>query len=303
MDLHNLKIAEGSRHLPKRVGQGIGSGMGKTSTRGQKGQGARQGRKVPVGFEGGQLPLYRRVPKHGFVNYGRVEYAVINLLDLEGFDDVVVRVTDGTLTIGIKKTSDTGIYNTAWCCFDNFQLFYLGTEDPSKSDINSKKYSDLDVLRTATISQDKTQMTLTGNWRVMDENEMKTVAGDNPLLLIDATNATLISKPTLPAADGTNVMLKVRNANLVANTANVLVGDKCSNFVLTDKKDFAPTQNFYTVRKPVTRTQVHRSLRCTSPVLSFSLRRSSTRSCFIIKQTDTLTRELIIQPSPRSRNV
>ena len=90
MDLHNLKIAEGSRHLPKRVGQGIGSGMGKTSTRGQKGQGARQGRKVPVGFEGGQLPLYRRVPKHGFVNYGRVEYAVINLLDLEGFDDGVI---------------------------------------------------------------------------------------------------------------------------------------------------------------------------------------------------------------------
>lgn len=85
MDLHNLKIAEGSRHLPKRVGQGIGSGMGKTSTRGQKGQGARQGRKVPVGFEGGQLPLYRRVPKHGFVNYGRVEYVVINLADLEGF--------------------------------------------------------------------------------------------------------------------------------------------------------------------------------------------------------------------------
>ena len=68
MELNNLKIAKGSRHLPKRVGLGIGSGMGKTSTRGQKGQGARQGRKVPVGFEGGQLPLYRRVPKHGFNN-------------------------------------------------------------------------------------------------------------------------------------------------------------------------------------------------------------------------------------------
>lgn len=86
MDLHNLKIAEGSRHLPKRVGQGIGSGMGKTSTRGQKGQGARQGRKVPVGFEGGQLPLYRRLPKHGFVNYGRVEYAIVKLSDLEAFE-------------------------------------------------------------------------------------------------------------------------------------------------------------------------------------------------------------------------
>ena len=86
MDLHNLKIAEGSRHLPKRVGQGTGSGMGKTATRGQKGQGARQGRKVPVGFEGGQLPLYRRVPKHGFVNYGRVEYVTVKLSDLELFE-------------------------------------------------------------------------------------------------------------------------------------------------------------------------------------------------------------------------
>ena len=83
MELNNLKIAKGSRHLPKRVGQGIGSGMGKTSTRGQKGQGARQGRKVPNGFEGGQLPLYRRLPKHGFVNYGRVEYNIVKLGQLE----------------------------------------------------------------------------------------------------------------------------------------------------------------------------------------------------------------------------
>lgn len=83
MELNELKIAKGSRHLPKKVGRGLGSGMGKTSTRGQKGQGARQGRKVPIGFEGGQLPLYRRVPKHGFTNYGRVEYAIVNLSDLE----------------------------------------------------------------------------------------------------------------------------------------------------------------------------------------------------------------------------
>lgn len=88
MTLHSLTIATGSRHLPKRVGHGIGSGMGKTSTRGQKGQGARQGRKVPVGFEGGQLPLYRRLPKHGFTNYGRVDYQVLNLRDLEArFED------------------------------------------------------------------------------------------------------------------------------------------------------------------------------------------------------------------------
>ncbi len=88
MALNNLTIAEGSRHTSKRVGHGIGSGMGKTSTRGQKGQGARQGQKVPVGFEGGQLPLYRRIPKHGFVNYGRVSYQVINLVDLDArFED------------------------------------------------------------------------------------------------------------------------------------------------------------------------------------------------------------------------
>ena len=87
MELGSLKIAKGSRHLPKRVGQGIGSGRGKTSTRGVKGQGARQGRKVPVGFEGGQLPLFRRVPKHGFTNYGRVEYTILALSDLEGFEN------------------------------------------------------------------------------------------------------------------------------------------------------------------------------------------------------------------------
>lgn len=86
MDLNSLKVKEGSTHAPKRVGQGIGSGMGKTSTRGEKGQGARQGRKVPVGFEGGSLPLYRRLPKHGFVNYGRVEYYTLTLDDLDGFD-------------------------------------------------------------------------------------------------------------------------------------------------------------------------------------------------------------------------
>lgn len=93
MELHNLKIAEGSRHLPKRVGLGIGSGMGKTSTRGQKGQGARQGQKVPLGFEGGNLPLYRRLPKHGFVSPNRVNYNTINLADLEEFFDDGATVT------------------------------------------------------------------------------------------------------------------------------------------------------------------------------------------------------------------
>ncbi len=101
MDLSNLKIAKGSRHLPKRVGLGIGSGLGKTSARGQKGQGARQGQKVPVGFEGGQLPLFRRVPKHGFVNYGRVEYVAVNLRDLERYDFEEGTRIDNTLLIEI----------------------------------------------------------------------------------------------------------------------------------------------------------------------------------------------------------
>lgn len=97
MELHNLKIKEGSRHLPKRVGLGIGSGMGKTSTRGQKGQGARQGRKVPVGFEGGNLPLYRRVPKHGFVSPNRVSYVTVNVGDFDEFFEEGTEITLTTL--------------------------------------------------------------------------------------------------------------------------------------------------------------------------------------------------------------
>ena len=88
MDLSNLKVSEGSLHSGKRVGRGLGSGMGKTSTRGQKGAGARSGGAIGPGFEGGQNPLYRRVPKRGFKNINRKEYAVVNLADLEAcFND------------------------------------------------------------------------------------------------------------------------------------------------------------------------------------------------------------------------
>ena len=83
MDLSNLKVSEGSLHSGKRVGRGLGSGMGKASTRGQKGAGARSGGAIRPGFEGGQNPLYRRVPKRGFKNINRKEYAVVNLADLE----------------------------------------------------------------------------------------------------------------------------------------------------------------------------------------------------------------------------
>ena len=88
MDLSNLKVSEGSLHSGKRVGRGLGSGMGKTSTRGQKGAVARSGGAIRPGFEGGQNPLYRRVPKRGFKNINRKEYAVVNLADLEAcFND------------------------------------------------------------------------------------------------------------------------------------------------------------------------------------------------------------------------
>lgn len=84
MKLHNLQPAAGSRKSRKRVGRGSGSGMGKTSGRGQKGQKARY--SVAVGFEGGQTPLFRRLPKRGFTNPTRKEYAIVNVGDLNQFD-------------------------------------------------------------------------------------------------------------------------------------------------------------------------------------------------------------------------
>ena len=79
MKLYNLKPAEGSVHSRRRIGRGSGSGLGGTSTRGTKGAKARSGYKKKVGFEGGQMPLQRRVPKYGFKNINRVEYKSINL--------------------------------------------------------------------------------------------------------------------------------------------------------------------------------------------------------------------------------
>ena len=83
MDLSNLKPAEGSTKTRKRIGRGPGSGLGGTSTRGHKGAKSRSGYKKKVGFEGGQMPLQRRVPKFGFKNINRVEYKAINLETLQ----------------------------------------------------------------------------------------------------------------------------------------------------------------------------------------------------------------------------
>ena len=87
MKLHNLKPAEGSTHNSKRVGRGYGSGKGSTSTRGHKGAKARSGYKKKIGFEGGQMPLQRRVPKFGFKNSNRVEYKAINLSTIQKLID------------------------------------------------------------------------------------------------------------------------------------------------------------------------------------------------------------------------
>ena len=87
MKLHELQPVLGSRKEKNRVGRGIGSGNGKTSGRGQKGQKARSGGGVRPGFEGGQNPLFRRIPKRGFNNIDRKEYALVNLSDLNKFED------------------------------------------------------------------------------------------------------------------------------------------------------------------------------------------------------------------------
>ena len=83
MKLNNLKPAAGSTHSRRRLGRGPGSGLGGTSTRGHKGAKARSGYKRKIGFEGGQMPLQRRLPKFGFKNINRVEYQVVNLSSLQ----------------------------------------------------------------------------------------------------------------------------------------------------------------------------------------------------------------------------
>lgn len=86
MDLNTLKPALGSVKKNKRIGRGPGSGHGKTATKGHKGQKARSGGGVRPGFEGGQLPLYRRLPKRGFVSVNKISYCLINVEQLNGFD-------------------------------------------------------------------------------------------------------------------------------------------------------------------------------------------------------------------------
>lgn len=107
MKLHELGPATGSTTAPKRLGRGVGSGLGKTSGKGHKGAKARSGGGKRPGFEGGQMPLYRRVPKKGFTNIFRTEYATVNVGQLEVFDNGTV-VTAAMLKEAkiIRKTLD-----------------------------------------------------------------------------------------------------------------------------------------------------------------------------------------------------
>ena len=108
MNLHNLHPAEGSTHVGKRKGRGHGTGNGKTAGRGHKGQGARSGGGVRVGFEGGQMPLSRRVPKRGFNNIFAKPLEIINLSALNAFEDGAVVTAEVLLEKGILNKCEYG---------------------------------------------------------------------------------------------------------------------------------------------------------------------------------------------------
>ncbi|HNW86449.1 MAG TPA: 50S ribosomal protein L15 [Candidatus Limiplasma sp.] len=107
MKLHELQPAAGSTTAPKRLGRGVGSGLGKTSGKGHKGAKARSGGGKRPGFEGGQMPLYRRVPKRGFHNIYRIEYATVNVGRLEIFENGTVVTAEMLKEAGlISKVMD-----------------------------------------------------------------------------------------------------------------------------------------------------------------------------------------------------
>ena len=109
MKLHEMKYNDGARSDIKRLGRGQGSGQGKTAGKGHKGQNARSGGGVAIGFEGGQTPLFKRIPKRGFTNFTRVEYAVVNLDTLNRFEDGAVVTPEVLKETGIVKKQLNGI--------------------------------------------------------------------------------------------------------------------------------------------------------------------------------------------------
>lgn len=109
MDLSSLKNTPGARKTRKRVGRGRASGLGKTSTHGHKGQQARKGHKVKLGFEGGQMPLIRRLPKRGFKNPTRLVYSPVNVCELEAFESGTVVTLDLLREAGLFKSKFDGV--------------------------------------------------------------------------------------------------------------------------------------------------------------------------------------------------
>lgn len=109
MKLHELQPLAGSKTRPRRVGRGIGSGLGKTSGRGHKGAKARSGGGKAPGFEGGQMPLTRRIPKSGFKNVFRKEYAIVNVGSLEQFDDGATVTIETLRSAGLVNNLRDGV--------------------------------------------------------------------------------------------------------------------------------------------------------------------------------------------------
>jgi large subunit ribosomal protein L15 len=109
MRLHELRPAEGSKKSPKRIGRGTGSGWGKSAGKGQKGQNSRSGGGVRPGFEGGQMPLYRRLPKRGFTNIFAKEYTCINVDRLNIFENGTEVTPELLLQTGMVKKLNDGI--------------------------------------------------------------------------------------------------------------------------------------------------------------------------------------------------
>ncbi|MFA4045855.1 50S ribosomal protein L15 [Prevotella sp. PCHR] len=131
MKLNNLKPAEGSTHSRRRIGRGPGSGLGGTSTRGHKGAKARSGYKRKIGFEGGQMPLQRRVPKSGFKNINHKEYFAVNISTLQKLAE-----TRSLTKIGIQELKDAGLTN------GNELVKVLGTGELTvKLDVEANAFS------------------------------------------------------------------------------------------------------------------------------------------------------------------
>ena len=109
MKLNEMKPTEGARFVSKRIGRGQGSGNGKTAGKGQKGQNSRSGGGVAIGFEGGQTPFFKRMPKRGFTNFTRKEYAIVNVEDLNRFEDGSVVDLAALLETGLVGKALDGV--------------------------------------------------------------------------------------------------------------------------------------------------------------------------------------------------